>query len=223
MTVRRGVDWGEPGPLAADAPVVSTDAQLADAVRRYLAGRSALPASAQARGGLPCEAGLMGGDLHRTLGSPRHTIGELHEGRGMRFPVDVCTVEVLDGTGPDLDPIFCAHLIATQGRGVLFARHTLVAMNAAFRGSDYLAPRAHPGDGLIDTIEGSLGFPDRLRAHRRFVTGTHVPHPSLATRRVAEADFEFAAPASLVLDGRYTLRAKRFRIRCLPDAFTVVV
>ncbi|MCZ7630088.1 MAG: hypothetical protein M5U19_14025 [Microthrixaceae bacterium] len=86
-----------------------------------------------------------------------------------------------------------------------------------------LAPRAHPGDGLIDTIEGSLGFSDRLRARRRFVTGTHVPHPSLVTRRVAEADFEFASPARLVLDGRDTLQARSFRIRCLPDAFTVVV
>lgn len=222
MTVRRGEDWGDQGPLGADAVVVSTDAELADAVRCFSSRTAVEPGPSGMHSPRLREAGLIGGDLHHTLGSPRHSVSELREGRGMRFPIDVCTVEVLEGPEPGRELVFCAHLIATTGHRGLFAGHTLVAMNAAFRGRENLAPRAHPGDGLIDTIEGSLGLSDRLRARRRFVTGTHVPHPSLVIRRVEEAEFEFASPARLVLDGRDTIRARRFRVRCLPDAFTVV-
>lgn len=212
MTLRRGEDWGERGPLDTDAAVVSSDSELVAAVA---VGLTTDPH--------PPEVGLLGGDLHRTLGSPRHTPEELHEGHGMRFPVDVCAVELLEETGSERSLYFCAHLVATQGRGALFAGRTLVAMNAAFRGEENLAPQAHPGDGLLDTIEGSLGFSDRIRARRRFVTGTHLPHPSLATGRVTEAEFEFGSPARIVLDGRNAVHACAFRIRCLPDAVTVVV
>lgn len=212
MTVRRGEDWGGRGSLAPDAAVVSTDAELIDAVATSLTLDLGSP-----------EVGLLGGDLHRTLGSPRHTAEELREGRGVRLPVDICAVELLEETGSDRTLYFCAHLVAMQRRGALFAGHTVVAMNAAFCGEANLAPRAHPGDGLIDTIEGSLGFSDRVRARRRLVTGTHVPHPSLATRRVTEACFEFGSSARIVLDGRNSVHARAFRIRCLPDAVTVVV
>lgn len=211
MTVKRGEDWGRRGPLAPGASIVSSDAALIDAVAASISADSGPP-----------EIGLLGGDLHRTLGSPRHTATELHEGRGIRLPVDICAVELPDDTGWKHELYFCAHLIATQRSGALFAGHTVVAMNAAFRGRENLAPRAHPGDGLIDTIEGSLGFSDRVRARRRLMTGTHVPHPSLTTRRITEASFEFDSRARLELDGRAPVHARAFRIRCLPDAVTVV-
>lgn len=223
MTVRRGEGWGSRGPLAPDAAVVTADADLIDAVVGGLARYPTTSGSACADVPGPPEVGLMGGDLHRTLGSPRHTAAELREGHGMRLPIDVCAVELLDGAGSNRSLYFCAHLVATEGRGALFAGHTLVAMNAAFRGEENLAPRAHPGDGRIDTIEGSLGFSDRVRARRRLATGTHVPHPSLATRRITETDFEFSSPARIVLDGRDPVHARALRIKCLPDAVTVVV
>lgn len=223
MTVRRGEDWGERGPLPAGAVVAGTDAELIDAVR---AGLATDPSAHGPDGTYQQhlgDVGLVGGDLHRTLGAPRHTVAELHEGYGMRLQVDICCVEVSDGAETAVARYFCAHLVAMQGRGALFARRTLIAMNAAFRGDQNLAPRAHPGDGTIDTIEGSLGFWDRSRARRRFATGTHLPHPQLAYRRITEARYEFASPARLVLDGRDAFHARRFRIRCLPDAVTVVV
>lgn len=223
MTVRRGEDWGERGPLSAGAVVAGTDAELIDAVRAGLATDPSAPGSDGTDQRYLGEVGLVGGDLHRTLGAPRHTVAELHEGYGMRLPVDICCVEVSDGAEPAVARYFCAHLVAMQGRGALFTSRTLIAMNAAFRGDQNLAPRAHPGDGMIDTIEGSLGFRDRSRARRRFATGTHLPHPQLAYRRIADARYEFASPARLVLDGRDAFHARGFRIRCLPDAVTVVV
>jgi hypothetical protein len=223
VTVRRGEDWGSRGPLAPDAAVVTADADLIDAVVGGLARRPTTSGAVCANVPAPPEVGLMGGDLHRTLGSPRHTAAELREGHGMRLPIDICAVELLEESGPNRSLYFCAHLVATEGRGRLFAGRTVVAMNAAFRGEENLAPRAHPGDGLIDTLEGSLGFADRVRARRRLVTGTHVPHPSLTTRRVTEAGFEFSSPTRIVLDGRDPVHARVFRIRCLPDAVTVVI
>ena len=55
------------------------------------------------------EVGLLGGDLHRTLGAPHHDEDDLRAGRGMRFPMDLGTVSV-DG-GPPM--VFVAHLVAT--------------------------------------------------------------------------------------------------------------
>ncbi len=210
---------------------MSDDAAVVDAVLAACALTGTTPGDP---GSVP-EVGLLGGDLHRTLGSPHRGVEALRAGEGIRLPVDLVALEQLDAGGPvhhddapagaALGPTryFVAHLVASRRPGSIFAGHTVVAMNAAFRGDANLAPRAHPGDGLIDTIEGSLSWPDRIRARRRLVTGTHLPHPALVLRRAAGATFGFDRPVRLVLDGREVARAARFRIRCLPDAVTVVV
>lgn len=218
MSVRRGVDWGEPGPLDPRAEVVSDDAAVVEAV---LAAGDLTGAAPGDPGFMP-EVGLLGGDLHRTLGSPRHSADQLIAGEGMRLPADLVAVDLLDGDPAVGTRYFVAHLVAGGSGAKLFSGHTVIAMNAAFRGRENVAPRAHPGDGLIDVIEGSLSWSDRLRAQRRLVTGTHLPHPDLSVRRTAEAVFELDRAVQLILDGRKSSPAARFRIRCLPDAVTVV-
>lgn len=209
MSIRRGQDWGTAGALAPDAPIVHDDHEA----------RALLQAALDA--GQPFgELGLLGGDLHRTLGAPRHDERDLRGGRGMRFSVDVGQVR-LDG-GPQL--VFVAHLVATATRrGALFSGPTVVAMNATFLGPLDLGPRAHPGDGRLDVTEGELPPGERRAGRRRARSGSHVPHPGLSERRVRHAQLEADRRWHVRLDGDPVGSAHRLELRCLPDALVVVV
>lgn len=211
MPIARNEDWGEPGALAEDAPVATSDAALVAAVREDLdAGR------------IP-EVGLLGGDLHRTLGAPRHDEAGLRAGGGVRLPMDVAAVTVFDPDGAEHRSWFCAHLVAVEGGGALFAHRSVVAMNASFLGDADLGPRAHPNDGLLEVTDGRLGWWDRRRAHSRMATGTHVPHPDLSERRVRTLDVAFTRPAVLSLDGEDRGHCDRIEVRVVPDGLLVVV
>ncbi|MHB1138015.1 MAG: diacylglycerol kinase family protein [Microthrixaceae bacterium] len=222
MTIRRGASWGAPGSLPADAPVLEDDRSAAAVLQAAYDAGEALPV-----------IGLVGGDLHRTMGSPRHDAAALREGRGMRFPIDLGLLEPDPGSDSDADPgsvhrpgarLFLAHLVArTTTSGGLWRGRTVVVMNAAFVGTANLGPRAHPNDGRLDVTDGSLGWTDRRAARRRAPSGAHVPHPALTERRVRSLDIGATTPMQLVLDGVDVGRSRRWRVRCLPDAAEVVV
>ena len=213
MSIRKGEPWGEPGPLDAAAPVVDGDRALALLITPALAA-----------GGPAGEVGLLGGDLHRTLGAPRHTADDLRGGQGVRFPVDVGVVD-LDGRSD----AFVAHLIATEDRsGRLWRGHTVILVNGSFVGPLDLGPKAHPGDGRLDLTEGSLPPGQRRAGRRRALTGTHLPHPDLRTRQVRSlqlrgADVGRGRPLHVWLDGEPVGRVDELHVECRADAVTVVV
>ncbi|MPY93874.1 MAG: hypothetical protein GEV08_12660 [Acidimicrobiia bacterium] len=203
MTVRKGVDWGSPGPLAGSGIVASSDAEARAELEA--ARRAARP---------PREIGLLGGDLCRTVGG----LGDRARLRGpdaVRLSVDAVRA-VLDGEAH----WFLAHLVA---RGPLWRGRGAVVMNAEWLGPWRLGPRAHPGDGLLDATEGELGLRDRLQARRRARTGDHLPHPQLATRRAARHELRFERPVAVWLDGTKVGMFREVDVACEPDALTVVV
>ena len=218
MTIRKGVDWGSAGALDPSAEVVSSDAVAAQVFQRAIDD------------GRPFEEiGLLGGDLHRTLGGPRHEEADLRAGRSMRFPVDLGVVEFEDPTHGSMQLVFVAHLIATTpvvarpgGRRPWWRGRTVMAMNAAFAGDANLAPRSHPNDGRIDVLDGELDRRDRRQALRRSPMGAHVPHPALTERRIRELAVHSDVLLDLQLDGVSVGSAREFTIRCLADAVTVV-
>lgn len=216
MTIRRGEDWGGPGPLAPGAPVVRTDADLAAHVERARRG-----------GGDTPEVGLLGGDLHRTLGAPARTEDDLRTGAGLRLPCDAIEVRLV---APDreLAPRWAvAHVVLARpgrdGGPAWWRGRTVVVMNATHIGDLDLGPRAHPGDGLLDVTDGSLPRRDRRRARTRAVTGTHVPHPSLAERRVRELEVGELQGTSAWLDGVPVGPVLGARLQVVADAVVVVV
>ena len=211
MTIRRGEPWGEPAVLPDDAPVARDDGELADLV-----------AGAAASGTPLGPIGLLGGDLHRTLGAPHRTREELKAGRGTAVPVDVGEVLVDRGDGIVTQHVFVAHLVALRGRRRWHGR-TVVAMNGSFAGPADLGPRAHPNDGLLDITDGALPRAQRRAAARREPTGTHLPHPHLAERRTAAYEVTDDRPLDLYVDGRAIGSSRHFEIRCAPDAATIVV
>lgn len=203
MTVRKGADWGLPGPLALDGLVVTGDGQA----------RAELEAAR--RQGRPVrELGLLGGDLCRTVGGTGD-LGRLRSPAAVRLPVDAGRAR-LDGDVA----WFVAHLVA---RGPLWAGRCAVVMNAEWLGPYKLGPRAHPGDGLLDLTEGRLGWRDRWRAARRARVGDHLPHPALVTRRAGHLELRFERPVAVWLDGEPVGRHRHLDVTCEPDALTVVV
>ncbi len=203
MTIGKGTPYGRLAPLAADGVVVASDAEAAAVVTEARrAGRPVPP------------LGLLGGDLCRTLGG----LGDrerLHGPDATTFPVDLGCV-LLDGRLHWFVAHLAAHRRAWQGR---FA----VAMNAEWLGELDLGPRAHPGDGLLDVTEGSLGLRERLAARRRARTGTHLPHPGLRTRRSAAVSLSFPDAVPVHLDGVAVGSARELVLHLEPDALTVVV
>ncbi|MFV2039919.1 MAG: hypothetical protein ACC660_06720, partial [Acidimicrobiales bacterium] len=120
----------------------------------------------------------------------------------------------------DAPRVFCAHLLA---RGRLWSGAGLAIMNAEWMGEWRLAPRAHPGDGLLDKIAGALAIRERLLARRRAVTGDHVPHPDLSTTRAAAFDETFQHHRGIHLDGVYVGRYRRVTVSVRAAAVTVAV
>ena len=93
----------------------------------------------------------------------------------------------------------------------------------AFVGSWNVAPRAHPGDGLVNIVDADLGLGDRLKARSRLPSGTHVPHPDISTRRAKAAQVTFDRATPVYLDGDRVGSATQVSVRVEADALTVVV
>jgi hypothetical protein len=203
MPIARGEAWGSPGPLPDDGVVVRSDAgarAVVEAARR--AGRPVPP------------LGLLGGDLCRTLGG-RGDEDRLRSPAAVRLPVDLGAV-LLDGRLH----WFVAHLVA---RRRLWRGRALLAMNAEWLGRWDVAPRAHPGDGLLDVYETRLGLADLAAVRRRLPHGAHLPHPGIRERRVRALQLTLDPPLPVALDGVVLGPATSLSIRVEPDAVTVVV
>jgi YegS C-terminal NAD kinase beta sandwich-like domain len=199
VTIERGKDWGEPAAVPADIEWAASDRAATEIITR--ARRANLPIPAIA---------LTAGDLSRTLGGRGQ---RLRDGEGTRVHIDLGAV-LIDGRLH----WFLAHLVA---RHSWYRGRIVVAANGAFLGSWNIAPRAHPGDGRIDLLDGNPGLGDRLKARRRLPLGTHLPHPAITVRRVSAAQIEFARPTPIRLDGVRTGTARSLSIRVEPDAVEI--
>jgi len=205
MTVRKGEAWGEAGGLPPEAVVVAGDAEARRVVE-----------AARRAGEAPPPLALAGGDLCRTLGG-RGDQGRWERGEAVQVPVDLGSV-LVDGR----QYWFVAHLVARRSwwRGRVVA-----AMNAQFLGPWDVAPRAHPGDGLLDVVDAAAGLSlvDRLEARRRLPSGGHVPHPQITVTRRPAVQLEFAPPTPVWLDGEPVGEARNLSLRLEPDALICIV
>lgn len=202
MTIGPGTEWSVPGLLPPDAPTFATDAVLSAFVE------------ARRRSGQPIPmVGVTGGTLFDTIGGSS-VIGRLRTDRARRYPVDVVRADI-DGTSR----WFVGTLVARTRRW----RDVVAVMNTPWVHGLRLGHRSHPGDALLDIIEGvGLGLDDLRRIVPRARHGAHLPHPKLRETRIAEATWEFDRPRRLVIDGQSAGRVRRLTVNVEPDALTVV-
>lgn len=228
MSIARGRDWGEVGPIPEGAVTAATDAEAAAVV------------AAARRAGAPAPpVVLTGGDLARTLGvigpppesadpgaadrrteRPGPGAADRRTGRADPGPAAGTCVRV-DAGAALVDGRLCwfvAHLVARRSwwRG-----RVLVVANAAFMGSANVAPRAHPGDGRLDVLDADLRLGARIRAKSRLAAGAHVPHPDITQRRVAAAQFDLDPALDVHGDGLRLGRAAAVSVRVEPAALEV--
>jgi YegS C-terminal NAD kinase beta sandwich-like domain len=203
VTIGPGTAWSAPGVLPADAPVFSSDRALSEAVSAARLAGVALPV-----------VGLTGGTLWTTIGGPS-VEGRLRTGEARHYPVDV-GVARLDGK----EHVFIGSVLARRRSW----REVVAVMNTPFLGRRRVAPRAHPGDALLDLIEGdNLRADDLRRILPRTRTGSHLPHPKLRERRLATASWRFDRPRSVWVDGHRAGRVRQLDVRLEADALVVVV
>jgi len=98
-----------------------------------------------------------------------------------------------------------------------------VAANAAHHGRWNLAPRAHPGDGLLDVLDGALRPAAKIAAWRRLGRGDHVPHPDIGYRRVPALQIAFDRPLTVRLDGEVVGRFRNLSVRIEPEVLRLAV
>lgn len=202
-----GREWlsqcGKRGRLPEDGLVVASDGELSELLQRHREDRTQIPPVA-----------LTGGDLWRTLGGPS-SVGRWKTNNARHLQIDLGAA-LVDGRFH----WFCAHLVVRTSwlYGKIF-----VAANAAYLGSWNIAPRAHPGDGLLDVLESDLILKQRIGALRRLKSGTHVPHPDISYRRVKAEQVEFLKEMAVYVDGKPIGKARRLSIRSEPESLLLVI
>ena len=197
MGVNRSEDWGALGLVPADAWTATSNADLLELL-----------------GDLKSDSviALTGGDLCRTLG-----------GRGRALPGGEGTLVDIDVGEALVDGRlyrFAAHVVVRPSR---HPGRWWVAANAAHRGRWNVAPRAHPGDGLLDVLDASLSLGDVVAAWRRLGSGVHVPHPEIRQERAAATQMSFGGSSRAWLDGRPIGRVDKLSLRVQSGALRVAI
>lgn len=234
MTIAKGQPWGQQGPLESGRPVATSDVELARIV-----------SAAVLEGQAPEPTGLSGGDLYATLGGGSATRRPT-DADAWRYPLDAMIVRPSAGGEPLGPTVAVAHVVAFAApeatrvaqrfagalrqrrnasplrRVAWFVDETLVVANAAFVGDWNIAPRGHPNDGRMEVTRGRIGPRDRRQLTTRLVTGTHLPHPDLATSRPKALE-SGPGPWRLYIDGVACGTVDQFHVQLTPDAFTAVM
>ena len=213
MTIKKGEDWGGTAELSPDAPIVFTDAQLADLFEIDPNGSLIGPAMVGLRG--PSEHdGAQPGDLARTV-SARGDEHALRSGARPALPIDLAVV-TFDGE----QRVVAGSLVLRRSR---WAGVVEGAMNASFLGDWNVTPTGHPNDGRLDVVRAELSISDRLKARNRLASGAHIPHPDISIRRLKTGSFQPDSRAKLWLDHREYGHVHDVEFVVHPDATTIVI
>lgn len=176
MTIEKGAPWGSPGLVPADVSYADNDRELAVSHGTTI---------------------VRGGNLHEALGCPRQKLpGE----ECMLLPVDAIQVEIQRS---DLRVVRLTGASEVVVGSWFSRRGFIVVTNTGHLGALHIAPRAHPNDGFLDTLEidGAMALRERLLARFKARTGTHVPHPLLRTGRTVSITLSRRGREGLRVDG----------------------
>ena len=186
-------DWGRALRPGEQVERCRDDAALAAA-----AGRGVVLAS-------------LSGDVHRALGAP-------HPDRA----TSAVTIDLIECRVDGKEYRAAAQVVARRpGRRGWWRGPIVLVMVSGHLGRFEPAPRAHPGDGLLDVIEvsESMGLRQRWMARRRARTGSHLPHPEIATTRARDLRRSFDEPLLVLVDGVTVGSTRHLDVAVVPAAY----
>ena len=186
-------DWGRALRPGEQVERCRDDAALAAA-----AGRGVVLAS-------------LSGDVHRALGTP-------HPDRA----TSAVTIDLIECRVDGKEYRAAAQVVARRpGRSGWWRGPIVLVMVSGHLGRFEPAPRAHPGDGLLDVIEVSvsMGLRQRWMARRRARTGSHLPHPEIATTRARDLRRSFDEPLLVLVDGVTVGITRHLDVAVVPAAY----
>ena len=198
--ITRGEPWGIPTTRMASDLLVNGDLELAVS-------------------STDCRLIVSGGDIAHSLGDPPPPdIGDTCT----EVPIDALRVLITFTNGSTHTQIAASHVMIGD-----WLRGRLVCVsNGGFIGRKNVSPRAHPNDGFFDlmTIDPSMGIQQRLRARKKSILGTHVPHPLVETVRARSLAFSsLSRSESLRVDGRSISTWEAVQIEIVPDYWRLLV
>jgi hypothetical protein len=224
MTIRPGQEWGSPATEPPDRDVSGGDADLAGALAgappgvlvRYRPSAASDLARALGLSPTPGEVAVPL-DVLRLLGRsrPQERVGGL------------AVNAVVLGVAPDQLRWWHRRVgleVTVDGRPAFAGRATTVAvLNGQYlRGAD-LSPRGHPGDGSAEVQVYALAGSQRGGMRRRLRTGSHLPHPDIATRRAKRVAVRFSRPVLMEVDGRPAGRTASLELEVLNAAYRLLI
>ncbi|MFZ9084203.1 MAG: hypothetical protein ACO22B_07720 [Ilumatobacteraceae bacterium] len=200
MTIRKGVDWGEPGRPPAGLRWFDDDRSASDALNE---GATAL--------------GLSQGDMARTLGAGRAS-------SSVEFSLDVMRLS----DNHSRSTFALSHVVVRRRRLGWWFGGVTVVMNAQYLGTWDVAPRGHPNDGRAEqfVVDPTMPLRQRLAARRRLPLGSHLPHPKIASSSARHLSVQVPPKARIDVDGRCWFvneanESYAVVVEVVPDAITV--
>lgn len=196
MTIEKGQPWGESCRVPAQRIVVGSDRELALCTKEDLVS-------------------LTNGDLWKSLGSPPVPQTDI---AATQLPIDALIITIDDDTS-----LLAASTIEI---GSWFRRGRYICIaNTSFAGQKNIAPRAHPNDGSLDYLEitASMSWRQRWLASRRALTGTHIPHPQITTKRIKDIRIDRESSELLRIDGVSFEEWRTIHVQIDPDHWQVLV
>lgn len=197
MTIEKGKPWGESCRVPESRVIVVSDHSLAVHQADEVLS-------------------LSGGDVWRSLGSPP-VPAVLTQATCVR--IDAISIDI------DNEKTMMAASSVEVGSFIGRDRYLCVA-NSSFLRNMNIAPRAHPNDGSLDYLEidPSMSLRQRWIASRRALTGTHIPHPLITTKRVKDIEIlRDTRREKLRIDGSVVRDWQSVRLQVLPDHWQVIV
>jgi hypothetical protein len=218
--IEKGKEWGRTAGGPADHEVAGSDHDLAQVVARAPGAR--VRYSPGARSDLARAVGLG----HASPGlQAAHT--ELSMDALVRDDGAVAVNMLVLGTAPDRLTRLSrsrAVRVTTDGR-LLYegaATGVVIAVGQWLHGLD-LVPRGHPGDGVAEVQCYALRAGERAGMRRRLRTGSHLPHPRIATRTARRIEVVAARPLPLEVDGEPAPAVAALVAEVRPGAYRLLV
>ena len=205
MTIRKGEQWGIEIVAPASLTLLKDDHHLASMEKSDIGV-------------------LMAGDIHQALGSPL----PVQPGTVCtQLEIDAMFVEIQTAAFDDVSQLAGSSVEIGTFRPSFIHRNRYVCItNGGLVHGRNLAPRAHPNDGVLDsvTMTSSMTFRDRLSAQKKALTGTHLPHPEIHVSRGESFSYMRTNKSEqLSIDGHKVTDWVSVRVTVQPDYWKIVV